>query len=262
MRSTGAQPTAAGAAGAGEPAFGAAEVEQVVAGTGCFDRERIKRVLEQCGGSVEQAIEQLIEQLGQEEPEAEEAEGGDGSAAAESMQRQVLDAQGSVQQQAAGTDGQQADSSAQAAEAARPQQGVTAAAAQQQQLDDSIRLELRPQPGDPSRIEVVLLAAGAAGSQPAAKQLLQQEQQAAGEADGGDKRSGKRSSKGVKVKHKPEHPGRNQRCPCGSGKKVKNCCGALRGKRGAAAIGRGTEAEEGDSGAVAAAAVQLQVLHI
>lgn len=259
MRSTGAPPTAAGAAAAGAPAFGAAEVDQVVAGTGCFDRERIKRVLEQCGGSVEQAVEQLIEQLGQEEPEAEEAEGGDGSAAAESMLRQQ--AQGGVQQQAAGTDGQQADSSAQAAEAERPQQAATAAAAQQQQLgDDSIRLELRPQPGDPSRIEVVLLAAGAAGSQPAAKQ--QQEQQAAGEADGGDKRSGKRSSKGVKVKHKPEHPGRNQRCPCGSGKKVKNCCGALRGKRGAAAIGRGTEAEEGDSGAVAAAAVQLQVLHI
>ncbi|PRW44889.1 OTU domain-containing 3 isoform X1 [Chlorella sorokiniana] len=265
MRSTGTSAAAETAAAAGgEPSFGAAEVDQVVAGTGCFDRERIWRMLEQCGGSVEQAIELLIEQLGQEEPE-EPADGGDGSGGSAGPSQQQAAAQRDAQQLSlAGSDAQQAGGSTGAAAECSQQAAGAAEQQQQQQLgDDSIRLELQLRPDDPSCIRVVLTAADAGREQ--------QQQQAAGaaaadstaatEADSGDKRSGKRASKGIRLKHKPEHPGRNQRCPCGSGKKVKNCCGALRGKRGAAAIGRSADADEADSSA-AAATVQLQVLHI
>ena len=253
MRGSAAQPSAAAAA-AGEPAFGAAEVDQVVAGTGCFDRERIRRMVQQCGGSVEQAIELLIEQLGQEEPE--EAEGGSGSGSAAAARAELQSAAQGDAQPAEGSTGPKAK---------HAQQGAAAAAAveQQQRLgDDAIRLELRPRPGNTGSIQVVLSVPGGDGQRAAEQQ--HQAAEAAGSAladdpGGGEQRGGKRGSKGVRVKHKPEHPGRNQRCPCGSGKKVKNCCGALRGKRGAAAIGRSTEAEEGDEGA---AAVQLQVLHI
>lgn len=256
MRSSAAQPSAVAAA-ASEPAFGAADVDQVVAGTGCFDRERIRHMLQQCGGSVEQSIELLIEQLGQEEPE--EAEGGSGSGTATAVGTEPQTAAQGDAQPAEGSTGLKAEDS---------QRGAAAAAAveQQQRLgDDAIRLELRPQPGDTGSIQVVLSVPGGDGQQPAEQQHEAAEAAGSASADdpgGGEKRGGKGGSKGGRVKHKPEHPGRNQRCPCGSGKKVKNCCGALRGKRGAAAIGRSTEAEEGDNGAAAAAAVQLQVLHI
>ncbi len=240
-------------------------MDQVVAGTGCFDRERIRRMLEQCGGSVEQAIELLIEQLGQEEPE--EAEGGGQEGAAANAQQHAV--QGVEQQQAApaaAVDVQQAGGSAGAVE--RTQQAAAAAAEQQQQQqqlgDDSIRLELRPRPGDPSCIQAVLTLAEAGRQQAAGQQQATGETAggaAADEPDSSDKRGGQRGTKGIRVKHKPEHPGRNQKCSCGSGKKVKNCCGAMRSKRGAAAIGRSAEADDGDSGAAAAAA-QLQVLHI
>ena len=254
MRSGSAQ-AAAAAAAASRAEFGAAEVDQVVAGTGCCDRDRIQRVLEQCGGSVDQAIEQLIEQLG-EEPEEGADGGGSGDVPA---QPQAGPAAGDQQATVGGQEAQHAGGDA-GPEAEGAQQG--AAAAQQQQLgDDSIRIELQPLPGNPSRICLVLHATPAAGAQQG-----EEAQQAAGtaaaqdaseEADGGGKRGGKRAGKGVKVKHKVEHPGRNQKCPCGSGKKVKNCCGAARARHGAVAV------EEADSsGAVAATVQQLQVLHI
>lgn len=222
---------AAAAAAAPGRSFGSAEVDQVVAGTGCCDRERISRVLEQCGGSVDAAIELLVEQLAAEPEEGEEGEEEQASAEAAAAVPAAVQ-QGDA---AAGAPGEQQQ--AQEAPAAGAQPAAAAAAAGQpgqphQPSDDAIRLELRPAPGDPCIITAVL--------QPVELQQAPQQQErepddtagaaasadAAAAADAGT--GGKHGKRGVRIKYKPTHAGRNQRCPCGSKKKFKSCCGTGR----------------------------------
>ncbi|GAB4817132.1 hypothetical protein N2152v2_004178 [Parachlorella kessleri] len=65
------------------PHWGEAEVERVMAGTGCGSRSRAGQALESSGGDVDQAIELLIEQLARDDASAE-----DSSEAAEQHERQ------------------------------------------------------------------------------------------------------------------------------------------------------------------------------
>ena len=267
-------------------AFGAWEVDQVVAGTGCADRERIARVLEDCGGSTDQAIELLVEQLGQEEEE--EADGGvaAGAAAASAGTAASGQQQGERQQAGAASPGTEQAGRQQAAaqQELRRQAGailpsdastrVTAEQWQRQCGDDCIRLELRKHPADPHRITAALLAAGAPGErqqQPAAVPPdEQQQEQLAGAAaeeaaaeeaaaeEASDSKGRKRvsgSRRGVKLKggKVAAHPARNQRCPCGSTRKYKNCC--LHGAKQQEAAGKASPASSG-------ASTQMQVLYI
>lgn len=226
-----------GSAAAAQPLFGGAEVDRVVEGTGCCDRQRVAAVLQQCGGSVEQAIEQLIEQLGQEGEEDCGSGGGGGGATPpqEDPQQQAAAQQGGADAGTAQQARQERQEAAQQ-EAAAPQQ-------QAQQLgEDSIRLELRPRPGDPGRVAVALHPA--AGTQQA---------QDAAAGTGGEPAGGRREAAGGKrdtrvrvgSKHKVAHPSRNSRCPCGSKLKYKSCCGVRRAgqsRSGAAATDEGGDA--------------------
>jgi hypothetical protein len=282
------QPVRVAVAAAADPAalaaaarrFGQSEVDQVVAGTGCADSERVSRVLSQCGGSVDQAIEQLIEELGREgdgSADAAEAGGGQPQAAG-----QPEDAEQQQQQQVASVP-QQAAASRPGPEEQQQHEpgrgGQQPALAAQAPLSCQVRLELRPLPCDPGSMAVLLHAPAADApllQQPAEPAGVQQRGAAAQlpEDPGGaaalqQRRGAKRSSgkKGVRVKE-AKVAGRNQRCPCGSTRKYKNCCGVLRGERGATAVGGtaggGAAGDEVGGPRVDDAAVvkQLQVLHI
>ena len=52
---------------------------------------------------------------------------------------------------------------------------------------------------------------------PAASDIADQQQQAIDNSQGGDKKS-------EPIRNRSEKVGRNDPCPCGSGKKYKNCC--------------------------------------
>lgn len=257
--------SAGGGAPAGGPgaarAFGGAEVDQVVAGTGCLDRQRIAAALERCGGDVDQAIELLIEQLGQE-GEEEPAGGGGGEAPAPQQQQEAADA--AAPGSGSGSSSADAAGKPQAAAAA----AAIAAPAGQQPSDDAIRLELRLQPGNPGRVALVLHCSGQQGAaaEAAAAEAAAEggdegpADSAAGSAAGpagaaGSKKKKEKKEKGVRLKHKLDHPARNQRCPCGSGKKHKSCCAHRKGGPPAAAAA----AEEAAAEAVAQ---QLRVLDI
>ncbi|KAL4448444.1 hypothetical protein ABPG75_005663 [Micractinium tetrahymenae] len=183
---------------AAQRSFGEREVDQVMAGTGCADRARAARALEQCGGSVDQAIELLIEQLGQEE-EGEEHAGDAAHAGAPAGQAAAAAAQPAAAagqeprgpqqaQQAASHAGEQRGAAAASTEeqqAARTSQQHVAgpaaggeqrqeAAAQQQGQWCRIRLELALDPDDPAgRARVALFPAP-----PQQAQQMQQAQQA------------------------------------------------------------------------------------
>lgn len=183
---------------AAQRSFGEREVARVVAGTGCDDRQRAARVLEQCGGSVDQAIELLIEQLGEEEEQQQqeqeqkqeqdqEQEGGAApaaampeAAAARDAAAAGLGAQGAGQaQQAAGDSGGPECPVAAPAEERRQQQAAAPAAGVEQRLQDGrqgpegwgrVRLELALDPDDPAGGARVALF-------PAGPQHAQQDQQ-------------------------------------------------------------------------------------
>ena len=269
------------AVAAGACAFGAREVDQVVAGTGCSDRERIARVLEQCCGSIDQAIELLIEQLGQEGEEEEAAAGAAGAVAAAAAAASGQQ-QGELQQDVAAPAGEKQQQQQHQPAATQPAGAAgraTDAQEQRQCGDDCIRLELRKHPEDLHRITARLLATGAspailqqqqpAAAAPGEQQRLEQEQQqptaaaeeeaAADPEQAGEQKGGKRagsSRKGVKLKGDKvaAHPARNQRCPCGSTRKYKNCC--LHGAKQQEAAGAAAAAD------ASGAAAQLQVLYI
>lgn len=247
--------------------FGSAEVERVVAGTGCGDRERVARVLERCGGDVDGATELLIEQLGQEEqePAADGERAGAAGASGEQQQRhQEVPSQPPPQKQRAADSGI-SDGTAVA--------GQQAAGVEQQQVpaeqralgsgDECMRLELLPCQSDPERITAALHARPSDHKHHQQQQGPCQQQQDADQAGetrpaeaqrAGSKRAGGKRG-GVKVKESKVVAGRNRRCPCGSTRKYKNCCGGLR-----AASAGGTDG--GADGDTSEAAKQLQFLHI
>lgn len=278
---------------AGQRSFGEREVERVVAGTGCADRNRAARVLGECRGDVDQAIELLIEQLGEEGDEEEQQRGeppppaaappADGAARRE--EPGVARAQ-----QVAGSVGEQQGGAAASAERRSGQRAAGPAAdGEQQQLQPGgpqgwcrVRLQLALDPDDPvGRARVAFL--------PVWPQRAQQDQQeedtqhtqhargvaagpacthgqdagaaagggqaGAAEGHGGKERPGR---KGARLKAKAvSHPGRNKPCPCGSKVKFKDCC-ARKDRRKAG----GSEGDASNLNGAAVAAAQLQVLLI
>ncbi|KAL4438223.1 hypothetical protein ABPG77_010584 [Micractinium sp. CCAP 211/92] len=273
---------------AAQRSFGEREVARVLAGTGCADGARAARALEQCRGNVDEAIELLIEQMGEEE---EEEEGGGASpaaaapeaAAAQEDAASAREAQ-SAQQEAAPSGERQGAAAASAAE--RRQQVVSGPVSSNQQLlrdggqrpEDwgRVRLELALDPDDPGGgARVALFPAGPQhaqhdqqeqGTQHASHDCITQEEAqglgagaaAAGGPVGSEEAGGKEraSRKVARLKAKAvSHPGRNKPCPCGSKVKYKDCC-ARKDRRKAGS----------DSGAACAAAAvaaaQLKVLLI
>jgi hypothetical protein len=259
--------------------FGREEVQQVMQGTGCRDPERVSRVLERCGGSAEQAIEQLIEQMGEEEGFEQERQAS-GEAAAGEQQAGAVTGAAAVEQS-------DLEGSAAALNPGTPQAAGNVAVGSsstgsssvvrdggQLPADDSIRLELRMCGDGSSRVVALLLPlVGSHDSQQTIQQQHQhqhqqqdaapglkadnaaEEQKAAETQRRGAKRQGGKKEKGMRIRE-VKVAGRNQRCPCGSTKKFKNCCGA------AAIRQPPVTAAAGETASGSGVAKQLQVLCI
>lgn len=276
---------------AAQRSFGEREAARVLAGTGYADGARAARALEQCRGNVGEAIELLIEQLGNEEEE--EGDGGGAVPAATAPEAAA------VQEDAAG--GREPRGAQQAASPSGKQQGATAAAAAEQRRHpvagpvpsdqrllrnggqrpedwSRVRLELALDPDEPGGgARVAIFPAGPQHAQHDQKEqgtqhalhdcITQEEAQglgagaaAAGGPVGSEEAGGKEraSRKGARLKAKAvSHPGRNKPCPCGSKVKYKDCCARKDRRKAGSDPGAACAA---DTAAVAAA--QLKVLLI
>lgn len=247
----------------------AADEKLVSEGTGCDNPVLIQQQLQRTGGDVDAAIEAVIEIMaGEEYVDAEGPVAADTTEAAAGADAAVAAVAGAAAEEEAG----QAEGEGQGQHTG-PTESVGSAAEGDARASLSSPAEQQPQPADdaaattadagPQQQQQHEQQQGQEEQQqqqgtpdPTAPGQLQQQQEeaqhapcppAAAVADGSSKASSKKA-KGVRLKSgssavssrrsaaaaadsKP--PSRNKACPCGSGRKHKNCCGAGGHKTGA-----------------------------
>jgi hypothetical protein len=212
-----------------ERSWGDKEEQMVMSNTGCDNPALVRKVLAEVAGGVDAAVERVIsimaeDEAGMEEGQQEEQQGEEqGEQQGEEQQQQQAQPE-TVQAATAGT-----DTSRPAAEDEGPPHG-----------------------GD---------AACSSGGTDAAAGAADGTAPGAGGKTGDRKVQHVKAGKSVKVKSKAgadAAPSRNKACPCGSGQKYKNCCGAA----AAAGARRKQAAGEAAAGSADLAAQQLQTLFI
>lgn len=196
------------------------DIKKVKEGTGCWDDSQIRAALDKAGGNVAAAIEVLVEALGHEEDAEQEDE--------ETRARMSKEEMGNMDNETENEVG--------------GRNSIDRAAYQGSEHKNTFIIDSNGGDDDAGPIRVDLEVSRGGKGKKVSLHLHFPNESSLGEENF---QSGKKG-KAVSCKGKKGAlPLRNSRCPCGSTKKYKNCCGASKAARERAAKG-GERSEEED----------------